>query len=489
VKIGARGADDRGMKQLIGPVALLAAGLLVSASASAAPRKTESWAAAEIRQVTNAGVLGRSAADFEPTAPLTPEALQAALQTIDALQHPAPPPPPPAPVVAPTPPPAPVAPPPPPPPPPVQVFSTIPADAALAGTVPWEITAPGQKIEFVAFAVDGVQQDVEAKAPFLFHGGFSAADGIHQLAVAVHTDGSTYIAAWNVTVANAGAASLASMPTPVPITHVLARSLSAAIPSTVTIKQLDAALVTYLNLAPAARTIQQKLVDAGLAPPPDTGTEIVARLLDLRYNHPADQDTLELLPNESATRAEAAYSFARVLALGTADLSGVQTLADSLSLPAYTPWQQRILRKATSYVGYPYIWGGTSPTAETEFGVPSAGGFDCSGFVWRVYKLTPYPDERDLAGVIRGRTTFVMSGEVPRRDRLAAWKLQPGDVMFFGDAGPRSKPGEVGHTAIYLGGGWLIQSSDEGVTMVPFAGNYETDFAWARRPLAEAGLS
>ena len=37
----------------------------------------------------------------------------------------------------------------------------------------------------------------------------------------------------------------------------------------------------------------------------------------------------------------------------------------------------------------PYIWGGTSDGPETEFGVSSRGGYDCSGFVWRVYKLEP----------------------------------------------------------------------------------------------------
>jgi cell wall-associated NlpC family hydrolase len=152
-------------------------------------------------------------------------------------------------------------------------------------------------------------------------------------------------------------------------------------------------------------------------------------------------------------------------------------------------WQRRILTTAVSYVGYPYVWGGTSPTHEVEFGVPSVGGFDCSGFVWRVYKLTPYPGERGLAGVLRGRTTYVMSGEVPRSKLLNATQLQPADVMFFGDRGPRSSPTIVDHTALYLGNGWFIQSSDEGVTLLPFDGWYRHEFAWARRPLREAGLS
>jgi cell wall-associated NlpC family hydrolase len=60
--------------------------------------------------------------------------------------------------------------------------------------------------------------------------------------------------------------------------------------------------------------------------------------------------------------------------------------------------------------------------------------------------------------------------------------------MFFGAHGRASKPSEVDHTSLYLGNGWLIQSSDEGVTLRPFDGWYASSFAWARRPLREAGL-
>jgi cell wall-associated NlpC family hydrolase len=82
-----------------------------------------------------------------------------------------------------------------------------------------------------------------------------------------------------------------------------------------------------------------------------------------------------------------------------------------------------------------------------------------------------------------------MSGEVPRSVRITAANLQPGDVMFFGANGPKSKPGVVDHTALYLGNGWFVQSSGEGVTLLPFDGWYARTFAWARRPLREAGLS
>jgi cell wall-associated NlpC family hydrolase len=123
------------------------------------------------------------------------------------------------------------------------------------------------------------------------------------------------------------------------------------------------------------------------------------------------------------------------------------------------------------------------------FGVPDRGGFDCSGFVWRIYKLAPYDGGGTLSSVIQGRTTYQMSGEVPKSKRIARRYLKPGDVMFFGSKGPNSSPSQVDHTGIYLGRGWMIHSSGQGVTVIPFAGWYVDRFAWARRPLREAGLT
>jgi cell wall-associated NlpC family hydrolase len=221
----------------------------------------------------------------------------------------------------------------------------------------------------------------------------------------------------------------------------------------------------------------------------NTGTEAVARMLKLRLNHPTGQDDLELLPFQAATRAEAAWSFAQALRLDQWDLDSAQHAADTFTLPELTTWQRKILTTAVHFVGYPYVWGGTSPGPESLFGVNAAGGFDCSGFVWRVYKLTPYTGGSHLSGALRGRTTYQMSGEVPRSALVPAAKLQPADVMFFGAHGPRSKPSEVDHTALYLGNGWFIQSSGEGVTLLPFDGWYTHSYAWGRRPLREAGLT
>ncbi len=218
---------------------------------------------------------------------------------------------------------------------------------------------------------------------------------------------------------------------------------------------LDARLVDSLGLSHAASEFAKGAGAAGLRVPWRFGTEVVARLLGLRINHPTAEDGLELLPSDPATRAEAAYSAAQILGFGwlgnSWETAAVQSLADSFALPHYSRWQRRILTVAVSKIGMPYIWGGTSDGPEAPFGVPSRGGYDCSGFVWRVYKLQRYPDERSLASTLQGRTTFQMSVEVPASERIPFKKLQPADVIFFGAHGPRSTSAEVDHMAIYLG--------------------------------------
>jgi cell wall-associated NlpC family hydrolase len=258
--------------------------------------------------------------------------------------------------------------------------------------------------------------------------------------------------------------------------------------ATVTVAQLDTRLVKTLQLSDAAATVLAGAREAGLSVPARFGTETIARLVGLRTNHPAKDDDLELLPNDPVTRAETAYSVAKILRFRGWETQYAADAADTFSLPPFSVWQKRILNTAVRFVGYPYVWGGTHETAEAPFGVKARGGFDCSGFVWRVYKLQQYPGGAALNDTIKGRTTYQMSGEVPRSKRIGFAKLAPGDVLFFGSAGPRSKPSAVGHTGIYLGGGWMIHSSSQGVAVVPLTGWYRQTFAWARRPLAEAGL-
>ena len=257
----------------------------------------------------------------------------------------------------------------------------------------------------------------------------------------------------------------------------------------VTIRELDAALVGFLGLGESARAVTAALRDAGLSPKAGAGTETIARLLGFRFNHPAPDDALELGLNDSATRAEAAYSLARLLDLSGWEQDWIRSQTEELVLPELSDVQRQVLTRAVSFVGSPYVWGGTSEAAQQPFGKPAPGGFDCSGFVWRVFKLEPFAGASALASVLRGRTTYEMSGEVPPAQRIRkAENLQPGDLIFQGDGGPKSKPAQVGHAGIYLGGGWFVHSSGSGTTLHPFEGWYRDRFAWARRPLREAGL-
>lgn len=256
----------------------------------------------------------------------------------------------------------------------------------------------------------------------------------------------------------------------------------------VTLAGLDSQLVRALELHDSSATLTRAARAAGLRPPSRFGTEVVARLLGLRINHPAAQETLELLPNEPATRAEAAYSAARILRFADGQVERARTTAGSFALPILSDWQRRVLTTGFGLVGYPYVWGGESEHPAASVGPQATGGFDCSGFVWRIYKLQSYPGAAALNNTLRGRTTVELSKEVPRNARIPLAELVPGDVAFFGQKGPRSQPEQIDHMGVYVGNGWLLHSSGNGVTLVPLAGWYREHFSWARRPLAEAGL-
>jgi cell wall-associated NlpC family hydrolase len=256
----------------------------------------------------------------------------------------------------------------------------------------------------------------------------------------------------------------------------------------VTLRELDARLVSLVGLRTAAMQIRLAALNAGLTPKSWLGTETVARILGLRINHERESEDLELQLSQPATRAETAYSIARVLSLTPEEVETTRETAATFALPYLTEWQREVLVRALSFVGSPYVWAGTSEREQKLAGKLLPGGFDCSGFVWRVYKLEAFPGAPGLTNVLRGRTTYAMSGEVARSLRVPRDALEPGDVVFFGDRGTRSTPAQVGHTGIYVGNGWMVHSSRFGTTLTPMKDWYETRFAWARRPLAEAGL-
>lgn len=256
----------------------------------------------------------------------------------------------------------------------------------------------------------------------------------------------------------------------------------------VDLQGLNARLVAALDLQDAAKAFTAGASAARLAPPARFGNEVVARLLGLRKNHPAAQDGLERQPTDPASRAEAAFSAAKILRFGGWEVDGVRAVAGTFAVPALTAWQRRILATAFKLIGRPYVWGGTSDAPQTLFGKVVPGGYDCSGFVWRVFKSHPGSEGVALAATLKGRTTYEMSAEQPKARRIPLDRLQPADVVFFGSNGVRSKPAQIGHMGIYVGNGWVIHSSGQGVALATLSGWYARSFAWGRRPLAEAAL-
>jgi len=256
-----------------------------------------------------------------------------------------------------------------------------------------------------------------------------------------------------------------------------------------TLAELDQALVRGLDLSDDARRFYLGARATGAKHPARFGSEVVARLIGLRKNHEARLDALALRPDDVATRAEAAYSAAQILRFTGWEPDAVEEASLEFELPVYTPWQRRILQTAFNLIGYPYVWGGTSSGEQSLFNVSSRGGFDCSGFAWRVYKLHAYSGGSELASTLRGRTAAQMAGEVPKARRITFANLQPGDLLFFGRGGRRARAAAVDHMAIYAGGGWMIHSSRYGVALASVDGWYAERFAWGRRPLAEAGLA
>ena len=93
-----------------------------------------------------------------------------------------------------------------------------------------------------------------------------------------------------------------------------------------------------------------------------------------------------------------------------------------------------ILAEAENYIGYPYVWGGYSPSTS----------FDCSGFVSYVYNQCGWDFGRLGAQGLYNISTRTSS---PR----------PGDLVFF--TGTYDTPG-VSHCGIYVGDGWMLHCGD-----------------------------
>lgn len=95
-----------------------------------------------------------------------------------------------------------------------------------------------------------------------------------------------------------------------------------------------------------------------------------------------------------------------------------------------------IIKEAEKYLGYPYVWGGSSPSTS----------FDCSGFVSWVINHSGWDVGRLGAQGLCNICTPVPSANV-----------KPGDLVFF--TGTYDTPG-VSHVGIYVGNNMMIHCGD-----------------------------
>lgn len=253
--------------------------------------------------------------------------------------------------------------------------------------------------------------------------------------------------------------------------------------SKVSVTTFDAVLVNQLGASDVAASVQHEAWRAGLNPPKTFGTEAVARLLGLRDNVPYPHEARELYPVDAITLTEAQHSF-RVAAQwkGTAAEWARQQFS-TFTLPRYSAAQKRVLRLAIAKVGMPYIWGGETDAASSYFGGQVHGGYDCSGFVWRVFKLSGF----SWGAQIHGRTAAAQAGEIRKGQRIRLDDVRGGDLVFFGYARfwMKATPTRIVHEGIALSPDWMVHSSAQGVYVSPLRLDpwRAKRFSWARRVL------
>lgn len=118
---------------------------------------------------------------------------------------------------------------------------------------------------------------------------------------------------------------------------------------------------------------------------------------------------------------------------------------------------QQVVDYALQFVGYPYVYGGSSPR-----------GFDCSGFTSYVYKHFGYNINRTASAQLNNGVAVSRS------------ELQPGDLVMFRKN--TSKP--ASHVGLYIGNGQFVHActSRVGVIVSSLSSNYySTGFIGGRR--------
>lgn len=125
----------------------------------------------------------------------------------------------------------------------------------------------------------------------------------------------------------------------------------------------------------------------------------------------------------------------------------------------------QLMGEATKYIGYPYVWGGSSPSTS----------FDCSGFVcWAYTHSGVYNLPRTTAQGIYNQCAPISRSEA-----------KPGDLVFFTKTYVSSEP--VTHIGIYVGDGQMLHCGNP-IKYASIDTDYWTSkfYGFGRLPLSAA---
>lgn len=173
----------------------------------------------------------------------------------------------------------------------------------------------------------------------------------------------------------------------------------------------------------------------------NTSTSANTQSQSTASNSSASTNTAASNANTTSSTNTAASSSQAVSQAPTASTSTATTTA-SASASAITSY-------ALTFLGVPYVWGGTTPS-----------GFDCSGLVQYVYSHF---------GINLGRTTYTQQYA---GTKISVASAQAGDLYFWGSYG------SAYHVAIALGGGQYVMAPAPGQNvMTGSVSSYTPSFA------------
>jgi cell wall-associated NlpC family hydrolase len=162
------------------------------------------------------------------------------------------------------------------------------------------------------------------------------------------------------------------------------------------------------------------------------------------------QHAAQLLSSKKATLASLTTQQQQAVAATSIGAGG--TTVGAYTGPTSTQ-AGKAIAFAYSALGTPYVWGGTGP-----------GGYDCSGLVQAAWAA---------AGVSIPRDTYQQWAALPH---IATSAIEPGDLLFYDG---------IGHVAMYIGNGQIIDAPRTGLTVERLPMNtswYSSTFVGAARP-------